>query len=172
MRGTTYAGLLSVLCGSVSAAFFTEPEQGSSLNISAPITLKWDKPEIPDARGVDEWRFLQIKMRFVMPSPDDKEPDSSWNEEVGANLTLSRAGEAEWDPSNVREFLEENYNDSKEREKPYVEFYADITGPSDGLTAPMETGEHDIVGYGGKEGSAMAVLPVWLLVAVGVLVAI
>jgi hypothetical protein len=170
MRVTTYASLLSALCGTVSAAaFFTEPEQGSSLNISAPITLKWNKPEIPDTRE-DDWRFLQITMRFEMPYAEERRGGTSWNEEIGTNLTLSRGGELEWDPSDVREFLEKEYNETADN--PFVQFYAVITGPADGLQSMMEPGEHEIIGFGGKEGSAMAVLPVWLLVAAGVLVAI
>src|SRR5688572_29291656 len=142
MRHAIHAVFLAALCRAASDDFFNKPEKGTSLNISAPITIAWDQPERPR----DDFHYLDIEAHFVMPNPNETDGTTGWTIELASNLTLSRGGEFEWDPSEVEEFVAEHYNDTKARGKPVVTFHAAMKGPADGGSVVMQSEEFEIAG--------------------------
>ncbi|KAH8175213.1 hypothetical protein LIA77_03631 [Sarocladium implicatum] len=155
--------LLAALCSVVSAELFTKPEAGALLNVSSLITIAWNQPERPR----DDFNYLNLEMHFSMPHPNNTDGMIGWTENLASNLTLSRGGEYQWDPTEVKEFIEESYNETDTRGKPVVTFYATLKGPSDGLTKTSKSDEFHIAEY---SSAVRAAVPVWLVVVASLLV--
>lgn len=172
MRPALFSAVL-VSASALTAALDITSPTGKTLDVSGPITIAWTKPD-PSNGDPKNYVAIQVRYDFYMEYSQrrDGADATGWYEIIAGNLTMARAGEVQWDPKMVREFLEETVADGRtdEAESAHVVISVDMMGREfrHGIL-PENTEPFSISGYeGGPEpGAGHAVRPSWVAVVVG-----
>lgn len=97
------AAFLALLPAVLARDGFVLPPANKPLNVSAPIKIAWNRPAKPS----DDWvGLVDVTAFFDWRSPEGRTGEAIYD--VVSNRSSDEAGDVDWDPREMRAFLEAN----------------------------------------------------------------